>query len=67
MFCVQIVSCKAEAFLKLHQLEDAEFSLSNLPKLEDCPPSCLQAIFFGMLVQAYVLCVRAQIEMALGR
>ncbi|XP_048328224.2 inactive TPR repeat-containing thioredoxin TTL3 isoform X1 [Ziziphus jujuba] len=63
----QIVSCKAEALLKLHQLEESEFSLSNMPKLEDCPPSCLQTVFFGMLVEAYVLCVRAQIEMALGR
>ncbi|KAM7492174.1 hypothetical protein LguiA_035095 [Lonicera macranthoides] len=63
----QIISCKAEAFLKLHQLEDADSSLSDLPKLEPYPSSCSQVKFFGMLSEAYVLYVRAQVDMALGR
>ena len=64
---LQIISCKAEAFLKLHQLEDADSSLSDLPKLEPYPSSCSQVKFFGMLSEAYVLYVRAQVDMALGR
>ncbi|KAK7342542.1 hypothetical protein VNO80_25497 [Phaseolus coccineus] len=30
----EIVACKAEAYLKLHQLEDDEFSLLNIPNLK---------------------------------
>ncbi|PON96416.1 N-terminal acetyltransferase A, auxiliary subunit [Trema orientale] len=63
----QLVSCKAEAFLKLHQFEDAELCISNIHKFEDYPSSCLQSKFLGMVVEAYVLFVRAQVEMALGR
>ncbi|GMN53971.1 hypothetical protein TIFTF001_023083 [Ficus carica] len=63
----QLLSCKADALLKLHQLEDSELCLSNIHKLEEYPSSCLQAKFVGMVVEAYVLFVRAQVEMALGR
>ncbi|KAL5571019.1 hypothetical protein UlMin_020616 [Ulmus minor] len=63
----QIFSCKAEALLRLHQLEDAELSMSHVQKFENYPPSCLQVKFLGMLVEAYILYVRSQIEMALGR
>ncbi|EXB78105.1 Inactive TPR repeat-containing thioredoxin TTL3 [Morus notabilis] len=63
----QLFACKAEALLKLHQLEDAELCLSNIHKLEDYPSSCLQTKFLGMVVEAYVLFVRAQVDMALGR
>ncbi|XP_020229443.1 inactive TPR repeat-containing thioredoxin TTL3 [Cajanus cajan] len=63
----QIVACKAEAYLKLHQLEDAESSLLNIPKLEGCPPACSQTKFFGMVGEAYVPFVSAQVEMAMGR
>lgn len=62
----QLVACKVEALLKLHQLEDAESSLADIPKFENYPPY-LQTKLFGMLVEAYVLYVRAQVEMALGR
>lgn len=61
---LQLVACKAEAFLKLHQLEDADSTISNVPKFELYPPP---AKFFGMVAEAYVLFVQAQIEMALGR
>ncbi|XP_065852148.1 inactive TPR repeat-containing thioredoxin TTL3-like [Euphorbia lathyris] len=60
----QLVACKAEAFFKLYKLEDADSTISNIPKLEYFPP---QTKFFGMVAEAYVLYVQAQIEMALGR
>ncbi|XP_031284400.1 inactive TPR repeat-containing thioredoxin TTL3-like [Pistacia vera] len=62
----QLVACKAEALLKLHQIEDADFCLSNMPRFEHYPPTS-QVKFFGMVAEAYVLYVRAQVEMALGR
>ncbi|XP_062105876.1 inactive TPR repeat-containing thioredoxin TTL3-like [Humulus lupulus] len=66
-FSPQLFSCKAEACLKLHQLEEAELSLSNIHKFEDYPSSCLQSKFVGMVVEAYLHFVRAQVDMALGR
>lgn len=63
----QIFACRAEAFLKLCQLSDAELSLSNVPKFETYSASCSQTNFFGMLSEAYPHFVRAQIEMSLGR
>ncbi|XWS10082.1 hypothetical protein CRYUN_Cryun39dG0045100 [Craigia yunnanensis] len=65
-FSPQLFMCRVEALLKLHQLEDAESSLSVVPKLEPCSNSS-QTKFFGMLSEAYLFFVRAQIEMALGR
>ncbi|XP_022952745.1 inactive TPR repeat-containing thioredoxin TTL3-like [Cucurbita moschata] len=65
-FSPQLVACKAEALLKLHQLEDADSCISNVPKLETLA-SCSQTKFFGMLAEAYVFYVRAMVEMALGR
>lgn len=61
---LQLIACKAEAFLKLHQLEDADSTMANIPKFDYCSP---QTKFFGMVADAYVLYVQAQIEMALGR
>ncbi|KAL9322389.1 hypothetical protein ACSQ67_010442 [Phaseolus vulgaris] len=66
-FSPQIFACKAEAYLKLHQLEDAESSLLNIPKFEGFPAACSQTKFFGMVGEAYVPFVSAQVEMALGR
>ncbi|PSS05862.1 TPR repeat-containing thioredoxin like [Actinidia chinensis var. chinensis] len=65
--CPQLNMCKSEALLKLHQLEDANANLSNISKFEQCAPSCLQSKCFGMLLEAYLFFVRAQIEMAFGR
>ncbi|KAF8391236.1 hypothetical protein HHK36_023538 [Tetracentron sinense] len=62
----QLFACRAEALLKLHNLEDADSGLSNIPKFEPSP-SCSQIKFFGMLSEAYLFFVRAQVEMALGR
>ncbi|XP_052178903.1 TPR repeat-containing thioredoxin TTL1 [Diospyros lotus] len=63
----QLHTCKAEAYLKLHQLEEANSSLLNGPKCESTSPSCSQSKFFGMLSEAYMFFVQAQIEMAFGR
>ncbi|KAF7836655.1 TPR repeat-containing thioredoxin TTL1-like [Senna tora] len=62
----QLFMCRAEAFLKLHQIDDAESSLSN-SKLEQHTNSSSQSRFFGFLSEAYSFFVRAQIEMARGR
>jgi hypothetical protein len=63
--------CRAEALLKLHQIDDAESVLSRVPKSEPRANSnnntSSQVRFFGMLSEAYSYFVRAQIEMALGR
>ncbi|VVA16575.1 PREDICTED: TPR [Prunus dulcis] len=63
-FSPQLCMCRAEALLKLHQIDDAELVLSNTPKLETKPS---QSKFFGMLSEAYSYFVMAQIEMAFGR
>ncbi|KAI9085902.1 hypothetical protein K1719_031979 [Acacia pycnantha] len=65
--CPELLMCRAEALLKLHQVDDAESSLLNNPKLEPYTNSSSQARFFGILSEAYSFFVRAQIEMALGR
>ncbi|KAI8552463.1 hypothetical protein RHMOL_Rhmol06G0268700 [Rhododendron molle] len=63
----QLHACRTEALLKLHQLEEASFSLSNIPKFEPLSPSSSHTKIFGMLFEAYVFFVRAEIEMAFGR
>ncbi|PPD81638.1 hypothetical protein GOBAR_DD21441 [Gossypium barbadense] len=65
-FSPHLFMCRVEALLKLHQLDDAESSLSVVPKLEPCTNSCSQTKFFGMFSEAYLFFVQAQIEMALG-
>lgn len=61
----QLFACRAEALLKLHQVEDAELSLSITRKHEPSTGSS-QSKFFGMLSEAYVFFVQAQIDLALG-
>ncbi|XP_061363397.1 TPR repeat-containing thioredoxin TTL1 isoform X2 [Gastrolobium bilobum] len=63
----QLFMCRAEALLKLHQIDDAESILLHVPKSEPHTNSSSQARFFGMLSEAYSYFVRAQIEMTLGR
>lgn len=66
--CSQLFGCKSEALLKLRQLDEADLNLSNAPKFEAiCSLSLSQTKFFGMHSEAYLLFVRAQIDMALGR
>ncbi|TYI63175.1 hypothetical protein E1A91_D09G001600v1 [Gossypium mustelinum] len=62
----QLIACKAEAFLKLHQIDDLDSCLSNISNLEKYTPSS-QIRYFGMVAEAYALFVQAQVEMALGR
>ncbi|KAG6689138.1 hypothetical protein I3843_11G157100 [Carya illinoinensis] len=66
-FSPQLFMCRAEALLKLHQIDGAESSMVNAPKLEPCTTSCSLTRFFGMLSEAYLYFVQALIEMALGR
>lgn len=65
-FSPQLSMCRAEAHLKLHQIDDAESVSSNIPKL-DTHNNSSQSKFFGMLSEAYTYFVLAQIEMAFGR
>ncbi|OMO98868.1 Tetratricopeptide-like helical [Corchorus capsularis] len=62
----QLIAGKAEAYLKLQQVVDADSCLSNMLKLEQHTPSS-QTRFFSMVAEAYTLFVQAQVEMALGR
>lgn len=66
-YCPQLFTCRAESLLKLQQLDDIDSILSNIPKIDPSPHCCSQSKFFGMLSEAYLFYVRAQIEMALGR
>nr|XP_043628846.1 TPR repeat-containing thioredoxin TTL1 [Erigeron canadensis] len=64
----QLFACKAEAFLKLHRLDEADLSVTNVVYMESfCSFSCSQTNLFGMALEAYILFVRAQIDMAFGR
>ncbi|KAJ8534504.1 hypothetical protein K7X08_016232 [Anisodus acutangulus] len=62
----QLLACRAEAYLKLHQLVDADLCLSKVGKYEPSASAC-QSKIFGMLSEAYIFFVQAQIDMALGR
>ncbi|XP_023639155.1 TPR repeat-containing thioredoxin TTL4 isoform X2 [Capsella rubella] len=63
----QLVACKAEAFLRLHQIKDSDLCLSSIPRLEHRHSTQSPAKLFGIICNAYVLCVQAQVDMALGR
>ncbi|KAF8044976.1 hypothetical protein N665_5886s0001, partial [Sinapis alba] len=63
----QLVACKAEALLRLNQIEDSDFCLSSIPRHDDHYHSQPQAKLFGMVADAYVLCIQSQVDMALGR
>ncbi|KAK4387131.1 TPR repeat-containing thioredoxin TTL1 [Sesamum angolense] len=63
----QLCACRAEAFLKLHQLDDAFLALSNIPKSVPSASTHSQAKIFGMLSDAYVFFVRTQVELSRGR
>ncbi|XP_047955521.1 TPR repeat-containing thioredoxin TTL1-like [Salvia hispanica] len=63
----QFCSCRAEALLNLHQLEDAFLAL---PSIHNSGPSShlhSQSKIFGMLFEAYLYFVKSQIELAKGR
>ncbi|KAL3636922.1 hypothetical protein CASFOL_019221 [Castilleja foliolosa] len=60
----QLCACRAEALLKLDQLDNAFSALSNIPKSESLTNP--QRIF-GFLFEAYILFVRTQVELSKGR
>ncbi|XP_020587699.1 TPR repeat-containing thioredoxin TTL1-like [Phalaenopsis equestris] len=62
-----LLTAKAEATLRLHQLEEAESTISQALKLEISIPPPSQAKFFGLLSSSYTHMVNALVEMALGR
>ncbi|KAL0353825.1 UNVERIFIED_CONTAM: TPR repeat-containing thioredoxin TTL1 [Sesamum angustifolium] len=63
----QLYSCRAEALLKLYQLDDAISALSNIPRYASATSSHSQSKIFGMLFEAYPYFVKTQIELAWGR
>lgn len=64
---LQLCACRAEALLKLHQLNDAYLALSNIPELESHTTYPSQLKVFGMLPEAYLFFVQAQIELSMGK
>ncbi|KAH0719785.1 hypothetical protein KY290_004700 [Solanum tuberosum] len=62
----QLFACQAEAHLKLHQLKDAELWIYKARMYEPSATAC-QSKFFGMLSEAYVYFVQAQIDSTLGK
>ncbi|KAG9129928.1 hypothetical protein Leryth_007057 [Lithospermum erythrorhizon] len=62
-----LFACRAEALLKLHRLDDATLSLSNMAKFEAATAPYSQLKVLGMLCETYLLVVRPQIELAQRR
>ncbi|KAL3325597.1 hypothetical protein AABB24_036700 [Solanum stoloniferum] len=62
----QLCACQAEAHLKLHQLKEAESCMYKARMYEPSAAAC-QSKFFGMLSEAYIFFVQAQIDSALGK
>ncbi|WZY91577.1 hypothetical protein YC2023_063906 [Brassica napus] len=63
----QLVACKAEALLRLNQIEDSDFCISSIPRHDHYYHTQPQAKLFGMVAEAYILCIQSQVDMALGR
>ncbi|XP_076918552.1 inactive TPR repeat-containing thioredoxin TTL3-like [Bidens hawaiensis] len=60
---LQIHTLKAEGLLKLHRHYEADQVLSKAPKfdIDDCTK------FYGSIIHAYLLLIRAQVDLAAGR
>ncbi|KAH6788724.1 tetratricopetide-repeat thioredoxin-like 1 [Perilla frutescens var. frutescens] len=63
----EFCACRAEALLKLHQLDDAFLAMPSIPNSTPSTHLHFQSKIFGMLFEAYLYFVRAQIELAKGR
>ncbi|KAK4484678.1 hypothetical protein RD792_007267 [Penstemon davidsonii] len=63
----QFFACRAEALLKLNQLDDAFLALSNIPKSEPSISPQSQSKIFDMVFEAYPLFVKTLVELARGR
>lgn len=64
---LQLIACRAESLLKLQQLDEAQSVMSDILKCEAHSSIGSHIKFFGILAEAYVLYVKAQVEMAFGR
>ncbi|XP_069146553.1 TPR repeat-containing thioredoxin TTL4-like [Solanum lycopersicum] len=62
----QLFACQAEAHLKLHQLTDAELWMYKA-KMYEASARAYKSKIFGMISEAYILFVQAQIENTLGK
>nr|XP_025883686.1 TPR repeat-containing thioredoxin TTL4-like [Solanum lycopersicum] len=62
----QLFACQAEAHLKLHQLTDAELWMYKA-KMYEASARAYKSKNFGMISEAYILFVQAQIENTLGK
>ncbi|XP_042465117.1 inactive TPR repeat-containing thioredoxin TTL3-like [Zingiber officinale] len=62
-----VMASKAEAHLRIHQLEEADFVMSNAFKLDNLSSQSPNTKFFGMLSNSYLYVVNAQVDMAQGR
>lgn len=63
----ELCACRAEALLKLHQLDDVSLAMPSIPNSATSIHLRSQSKIFGMLFEAYLYFVRAQIELAKGR
>ncbi|KAL9683384.1 hypothetical protein QQ045_015206 [Rhodiola kirilowii] len=66
-YSLQLIACRAEALLKLQRLDDAQSIISSIQKYESHSSLGLHIKFYGIVAEAYVLYVKAQVEMAFGR
>ncbi|TMW90897.1 hypothetical protein EJD97_015068 [Solanum chilense] len=62
----QLFACQAEAHLKLHQLTDAELWMYKA-KMYEASARAYKSKIFGIISEAYILFVQAQIENSLGK
>ncbi|CAA0836164.1 TPR repeat-containing thioredoxin TTL1 [Striga hermonthica] len=58
---------RAEALLKLHQLDDSFSAMSNIPKSKSSNSPHPSQKVFEMTFKAYILFVRTQVELSKGR
>ncbi|XP_049401722.1 TPR repeat-containing thioredoxin TTL1-like [Solanum stenotomum] len=62
----QLFACQAEAHLKLHQLTDAELWMYKA-RMYEASVRAYKSKLFGMISEAYIFFVQAQIENTLGK
>ncbi|KAG5579033.1 hypothetical protein H5410_049660 [Solanum commersonii] len=62
----QLFACQAEAHLKLHQLTDAELWMYKA-RMYEASARAYKSKLFGMVSEAYIFFVQAQIENTLGK
>ncbi|XP_051125723.1 TPR repeat-containing thioredoxin TTL1-like [Andrographis paniculata] len=63
----QLYACRAEVLLKLHRLNEAFLAMPVIQKSSTSTEPQFQSKIFGMLFEAHLFFVNAQIELAKGR